>query len=211
MKAENLDFPTKDFVAGTTTVICEFVKFDKQLHRVGTIAVNDMGENVEQYVAQEKENRSDKNQKAIHKAFLKAADNKYVMFFKDKAATEEFLTEKMGYHFAQGVKLPEFKTDRNIMLMASPKTGLTVQPGFLSCLNAEHNPYFNQEDAAKNTLPVIARANAIPYDIICHMLDDGMLSEATFSGSDNAEENKKLAQDNLPFIVDYYYHNNRTK
>ena len=54
-------------------------------------------------------------------------------------------------------------------------------------------------------------ANAIPYDIICHMLDDGMLSEATFSGSDNAEENKKLAQDNLPFIVDYYYHNNRTK
>ena len=43
------------------------------------------------------------------------------------------------------------------------------------------------------------------------MLDDGMLSEATFSGSDNAEENKKLAQDNLPFIVDYYYHNNRTK
>lgn len=211
LKAENLDFPTKDFVAGTTTVICEFVKFDKQLHRVGTIAVNDMGENVEQYVAQEKENRSDKNQKAIHKAFLKAADNKYVMFFKDKAATEEFLTEKMGYHFAQGVKLPEFKTDRNIMLMASPKTGLTVQPGFLSCLNAEHNPYFNQEDAAKNTLPVIARANAIPYDIICHMLDDGMLSEATFSGSDNAEENKKLAQDNLPFIVDYYYHNNRTK
>ena len=61
------------------------------------------------------------------------------------------------------------------------------------------------------TLPVIARANAIPYDIICHMLDDGMLSEATFSGSDNAVENKKLAQDNLPFIVDYYYHNNRTK
>ena len=43
------------------------------------------------------------------------------------------------------------------------------------------------------------------------MLDDGMLSEATVSGSDNAVENKKLAQDNLPFIVDYYYHNNRTK
>ena len=209
--AEGLDFPTKDFVAGTTTIICEFIKFDKQLHRVGTIAVNDMGESVEQYVAQEKENRSDKNQKAINKAFLKASGNNYVMFFKDKTATEQFLTEKMGYQFAQGVKLPEFKTDRNIMLMASPKTGLTVQPGFLGCLNTDRNPYFSKAEAAKNTLPVIARANAIPYDVMCRMLDDGMLSEATYTGGDSAEADKKLAQDNLRFIVDYYYHNNRTK
>ena len=208
---EGLDFPTKDFEAGKTTVICEFIKFDRQLHRVGTIAVNDMGESVEQYVAQEKENRSDKNQKAINKAFLKASDNNFVMFFKDKAETERFLTEKMGYQFAQGVKLPEFKTERNIMLMASPKTGLTVQPGFLGCLNTDRNPYFNKEEAAKNTLPVIARANAIPYDVICRMLDDGMLSEATYTGGDSPEADKALAQDNLKFIVDYYYHNNRTK
>lgn len=209
VSAACLEFPTRDFVAGKTTLICEFVKFDKQLHRVGTIAVNDMGDNVEQYVAQEKENRSDKNQKAVNKAFLKATGGEYVMFFANKKECEEFLTKQLGYQFAQGVKLPEFKTDRNIMLMASPKTGLTVQPGFLGCLNTPRNPYFDKAQAEKNTLPVIARANAIPYDIMCRMLDDGMLSEATFTGGDKPEDDKKLAQDNLAFIVDYYYRNNR--
>lgn len=209
VSADNLDFPTKDFVPGTTTLICEFINYNKQLHRIGTIAINDMGESVTNYVEQEKAARSDKNQKAIYKEFTKAADGNYVMFFENKAECEKFLTDNIGYTFAQGVKLPEFKTDRNIMLMVSPQTGLTIQPGFLSCLNTPRNPYYRKEEAEKNALSVIARANAIAYDVMCRMQDEGMFADAMYSGCDTPEEGKQLAQDNLQFLTDYYYHNNR--
>ena len=209
VNATDLEFPTKDFVAGTTTIICEFITYEKRYFRVGTIAVNDNDESVANYVAQEKANRSDKNQKAIYKEFTKAADGNYVMFFKDKAECEKFLTEKVGYSFAQGVKLPEFKTERNIMLMVSPKSGLTVQPGFLSSLNTPRNPYYKKEEAEKSALSIIARANAIAYDVICRMEDDGMFADATFAGGNTPEEAKQLAQDNLQFLTDYFYHQNR--
>ena len=115
----------------------------------------------------------------------------------------------MGYDFAQGVKLPKVNRKGGIMLMASPKTGLTIQPGFLNCIKCDRNSFYDKEAAEKNALPVIARANAIPYEIMCRMQDDGMWPDVMFSGCENADDGRRVARENLQFIIDYYYHSNR--
>ena len=93
--------------------------------------------------------------------------------------------------------------------MASPKSGITLQPGVLDCVKADDNTFYNPETASRNALNVIARANAIPYDVMCRLQDDGMWPDTNYTISDNAEEGKQLAQKNLRFITDYYYCCNR--
>lgn len=206
---QHLETDMKSVEAGKTTIICEFVKFAGNYYRIGTIAVNEMSEGVEQYVANEKANRDTSNQKAAYKAFVKANDGRYVQFFKDNDACEQFLADKVGYTFSQGVTLPQFKSHKGLMLMASPKSGITLQPGVLDCVKADDNPFYNPETASRNALNVIARANAIPYDVMCRLQDDGMWPDTNYTISDNAEGGKQLAQKNLRFITDYYYCCNR--
>ena len=208
ISVKNMETDTKRLVEGKTTVICEFVRFAGVYYRIGTIAVNEMGDSVEQYIANEKAQRDTGNQRAAYKAFVKAAGGSYIQFFQDNDACARFLSDKVGYAFAQGVQLPQFKSRKGLMLMASPRSGITLQPGVLDCVKDPGNPYYNAATAARNALMVIARANAIPYDVMCRLQDDGMWPDTAYQ-CDRAEEGRKLAQDNLRFITDYYYRANR--
>ena len=206
---KNMETDTKHMVEGKTTVICEFVKYAGQLYRIGTIAVNDMNPGVQQYIDNEKAQRDTSSQKAAYKAFVKAAGGKYVQYFKTNDDCERFLADKVGYAFSQGVQLPQFKTQKGLMLMASPKSGITLQPGVLSCVKDADNPFYDAKKAEHNAINVIARANAIPYEVMCRLQDDGMWPDTAFNNCDNADEGRELAQKYLRFITDYYYCSNR--
>ena len=209
LSEDEMEFPLGKLNVGTQTVTCEFIKFAGRMYRLGNIAINEYNANLKEHIAMQKAETDSTNERAIYKAFKKATSGEYVEFFKTNEECEQFLIEKVGYDFAQGVKLPKVNRKGGIMLMASPKTGLTIQPGFLNCIKCDRNSFYDKEAAEKNALPVIARANAIPYEIMCRMQDDGMWPDVMFSGCENADDGRRVARENLQFIIDYYYHSNR--
>lgn len=205
ISAEDLGLGIPTVQVGRTTVICEFLKFGNAYTRIGSIAENVLDENVQRYIDTEKAKRDKSEQKRIYDEFVSATGGKYVKFFTSKEEAEHFLTDNLGYAFAEGVKLPDMETQHGVMLMVSPETGLTFQPGFMECLKCDDNPAYDKAKAEKNSLPVIARANAIPYDVMCRMQDDGMWADATVPGCEDPEEGRRMAQGNLQFLTDYYY------
>ena len=129
ISAEDLGLGIPTVQVGRTTVICEFLKFGNSYTRIGSIAENVLDENVQRYIDTEKAKRDKSEQKRIYDEFVSATGGKYVKFFTSKEEAEHFLTDNLGYAFAEGVKLPDMETQHGVMLMVSPETGLTFQPG----------------------------------------------------------------------------------
>ncbi len=133
----------------------------------------------------------------------KGYGDKFIFLEDTKALLEFFKT--IGYEKRADLKLPQ-RYEKGIIVCGSPYTGLNITFGLAHCIAAEGNPYYNQDRASDDSFGIICGyGHAFPYEIVCRLIDAGMLPDANmFTSKYVKEEGLKITQANLQFLADYY-------
>lgn len=121
---------------------------------------------------------------------------------KGKEEMNDFISNKMKYKTAQGLKIPDMGDDV-LMLCVTPKQGLSVVRNYCDCIASPDNPYYNK--AEKNAFNFLTNSRLIPYETACELLDRGYLKDAALNSTQGLEHGKELVRKNGRFILDYFF------
>lgn len=137
-------------------------------------------------------------------------DNKFI-FLEDKKALMNFF-ESIGFKKPAGVTFPP-TVPKGIIVSGSPYTGINVTFGLAHCIYSESNPYYDEIKAQIDDINIIAgNGLALPYELVCRLIDSNMLPDASvFTSKYVKEEGLRITQENLQFLVDYYFMGRRDK
>ena len=146
------------------------------------------------------------HQETIHDYNLlkaKGYGDKFI-FLEDNKTLKEFFKE-IGFQKAADIKLPQ-KYEKGIIVCGSPYTGINISYGLAHCIASPENPYYNGNRAEMDSFNIIAGiGHPFPYEIVCKLIDAGMLPDANlFTSKYVKEEGLKITQANLQFLADYY-------
>lgn len=116
---------------------------------------------------------------------------------------KEFYKE-IGYKDEINVRQPN--GSGGIIVYGSPYTGLHITFGLAHCICSPDNPFYDSERAEINCFDIISgRGHAFPYEIVCMLIAGNMLPDANMFSSKYVKEiGKRITQENLQFLADYY-------
>lgn len=97
----------------------------------------------------------------------------------------------------------------DIVIFASPTYGIGLAGGIRKCLKSEDNTRYDKETAKKEAFSIICRPDAVPYEVVCKMLDMGMLDDAALKSTKGYEYGRQFMHDNAQFFIDYFQHGRR--
>ena len=157
-----------------------------------------------------KNDLSDTNKKAAYDDFVAATKGKHFVFLKGKEEVNDFISNKMKYKIAQGLKIPDTGNDV-LLLCVTLKQGISVVRNYCECIASPDNPYYNKEKAEKNAFNFLTNSRLIPYETACELLDSGYLKDAALNSTKGLEHGKELARKNARFMLDYFFNRCREK
>lgn len=67
-----------------------------------------------------------------------------------------------------------------------------------------NNPFYDKEKAEKEAFSLFADPNAVPFGILCYLIDNNMLPDAQLNSLMGKEHGRKLLADNQDFIIRYF-------
>ena len=146
------------------------------------------------------------HEKAIHDYNLlkeKGYSDKFV-FLEDVKTLKEFLKD-IGFELTPNIKFPQ-RYEKGIIVCGSPYTGINICFGMAHCIASPENPYYNAEHADLDCFNIVSgNGRPFPYEIVCKLIDNGMIPDANiFTSKYVKEEGLKVTQANLRFLADYY-------
>lgn len=203
------DFDYTPFLKGEQLIKSSLFKLGNHwnLHNMGTAFI--YNDETKEGIKANKELLSHKRPLADYALLKKNGyDNKFI-FLEDKKALIEFF-DSIGFKKPAEVTFPP-SVPKGIIVSGSPYTGINVTFGLAHCIYSEGNPYYDEIKAQMDDINIIA-GNALPYELVCRLIDSNMLPDAsTFTSKYVKEEGLRITQENLQFIVDYYSMGRRDK
>lgn len=146
------------------------------------------------------------HKQAIHDYNL-LKDNGYgsMFLFADGCDMVKEFCKNIGYELPKDFAIPK-AVENGIIVSGSPYTGLSITVAMAHCICSPDNPYYNSEKAEENCFDIISgRGNAFPYEIVRRLIDNNMLPDANIFTSKYVKEiGKRITQENLYFLADYY-------
>ena len=190
------------FLSGEQILVTSLFKFGGDWWQTGAL-LNPLYEENKERIEAEKDSLNHKQ--PLHDYNLlkaKGYGDKFV-FLEDVKTLKEFLKE-IGYELPASVKFPQ-KYEKGICVCGSPYTGISINFGLAHCIASPENPYYNAERAGEDSFNIISGNGRFLYEIVCKLIDGGMLPDANvFTSKYVKEEGLKITQANLQFLADYY-------
>ena len=191
------------FLSGEQLIVTNLFYFGGDWWQTGALLNPPYEENKEQIEAEK--DRLNRKQPIHDYNLLKAKDfgDKFV-FLEDVKTLKEFLQE-VGIELPANIKFPP-KYEKGIIVCGSPYTGINICFGMAHCIAAPENPYYDAERAEVDGFNIISgNGRPFPYEIVCKLIDNNMLPDATlFTSRYVKEAGLKITQANLQFLADYY-------
>lgn len=208
---ESLDLQNiKDLKAENSVINCMLVKYGDTWWQNGVLFIVDNDNELEATIAKENSKRNLTNEKLAFQDFMKANEGKFFVFCRNKRELSNFLSKKMGYKNAPGVKLPAIGRE-GAVLMATPQTGLHIQLELTECICSPDNPFYQKEEAKELAFLFFINPEVIPYELSCLLQDKGMLPDAGLNSLLGREHGQQLLQSNARFLTDYFFQRYREK
>lgn len=125
------------------------------------------------------------------------------LFANSISDVKEFYKE-IGYEQKLDMKFP--KTSDGIIVYGSPYTGLHITFGIAHCICSPDNPFYDSEKAAVNCFDIISgHGHPFPYEIVCMLIAGNLIPDANIFSSKYVKEiGRRITQENLQFLADYY-------
>ncbi len=191
------------FLSGEQALVTNLFKFGGDWWQTGALLTPLYKEN-EDRIAAEKARLN--HEKPLHDYNLlkaKGYGDKFI-FLEDVKTLKAFMQE-IGFELSPSVRFPQ-KYEKGIIVCGSPYTGISINFGLAHCIASPENPYYNAERAEQDCFNIISgNGRPFPYEIVCKLIDGGMLPDANiFTSQYVKEEGLKITQANLQFLADYY-------
>lgn len=195
-------------ILGDTVVTSTLFKFGKYWRHNGAMNIYSIKDIPE--LDDIKNDLSDTNKKTAYDDFVAATKGKHFVFLKGTDEMNDFISNKMKYKTASGLKILDMGNDV-LMLCVTPKQGLSVVRNYCDCIASPDNPYYNKEKAEKNAVNFLTNSRLIPYKLACELLDKGYLKDAALNSTKGLEHGKELLRKNARFMLDYFFNRCREK
>lgn len=205
---DSIELDAPELIPGDTVVISNLFKFGKYWQHNGAMNIYSIKDFPE--LDDIKNEFSNANKKAAYDDFVAATEGKHFVFLKGKEEMNDFISNKMKYKTAPGLKIPDLGNDV-LMLYVTPKQGLSVLRNYCECIASPVNPYYNKEKAEKFAINFLTDSGSIPYELACELLDRGYLKDAALNSTKGLEYGKELVRKNARFMLDYFFNRCRKK
>lgn len=203
-KRSSADADFEPLIKEGKVVFTNMVRFGGAWWQNGTMRVADNDKETKKIVAEERDRL---NHKLQLKDYQLLKDNGYGarFVFADTLDQAKEFVESIGYKRLKDVKFPK-ECERGVIVYGSPYTGMNIAINIAHCIKADVNAYYDAERAEANCFDIICgRGNAFPYEIVCQLIAGGMLPDANmFASKYTREIGKRITQENLQFLADYY-------
>jgi len=191
------------FLSGEQVIITNLFKFGGEWWQTGALLNPLYVENKEQIEA---EKARLNHKQGIHDYNLlkaKGYGDKFI-FLEDVKTLKEFLKD-IDFELPKDIRFPQ-KYEKGIIVCGTPYTGINISFGLAHCIASPENPYYVPERAEIDGFNIISgNGRPFPYEIVCKLIEGGMLPEANiFTSRYVKEEGLKITQANLQFLADYY-------
>ena len=205
---DSIELNAPKLIPGDMVVATTLFKFGKYWQHNGAMNIYSIKDFPE--LDDIKNKLSDANKKAAYDDFVAATKGKHFVFLKGKEEMNDFISNKMKYKIASGLKIPDTGNDV-LMLCITPKQGISVVRNYCECIASPDNPYYNKEMAEKNAFNFLTNSRLIPYETACELLDRGYLKDAALNSTQGLEHGKELVRKNGRFMLDYFFYKCREK
>ena len=96
----------------------------------------------------------------------------------------------------------EMENGKCLVLFAHPDEGMTLVPNEARFIKDDgHNPNYNAAQARRGGLNLLVTPGGVSSRMLHYLLDNGMLPDAALPSAKDAEQGKKLLQENMDFIA----------
>lgn len=153
-------------------------------------------------VAEEED--KDKPEHPYYAGFMRVSGGHPLMFLPTYEGLNNFVIDALGWE--KGVNhLEQLKDANNFVLKIDRVKGMLIAPYISPCIASDRNPTYDSKFATANAIELLTVKGACPPDLRKYLLENDMLPNAVFPGSDN----HRLVVDNADFIgrcylQDYY-------
>ena len=191
------------FLNGEQIIITNLFKFGGNWWQTGALLTPLYKENKERIEA-EKARINHKQALTDYNLLKEKGYGDKFVFLEDNKALKEFF-DTIDPKIAQKIRFPQ-KYEKGIIVCGSPYTGFNLTYGVAHCIASPENPYYNAERAEIDCFNIISgNGRPFPYEIVCKLIDAGMLPDANiFTSKYVKEEGLKITQAYLQFLADYY-------
>ena len=200
--AANEDF--SPLIDGAKVVFTNMVRFGDAWWQNGTMRVVDNDKTTKKFISEERDRLNHKQQLKDYQLLKDSGYGARFIFAESLGQAKEFV-ESIGYKRLDEVKFPP-KCEKGVIIYGSPYTGISIAINIAPCIKCDINPFYDAERAEAQCFDIICgRGNAFPYEIVCQLIAGGMLPDANmFTSKYTKEIGKRITQENLQFLADYY-------
>ncbi len=146
-----------------------------------------------------KPENADAPEHKYYAGFMRVSGGEQLMFLPTYEELNNFVIDALGWE--KGINhLEGLKEANNFVLKIDRVKGLLIAPYISPCIAAQNNPTYNREFASAHAIELLTIKGACPPDLRKYLLDNDMLPDAVFPGSDNHQ----LVMDNADFISRCY-------
>lgn len=142
--------------------------------------------------------------KKIYETLRGLFPDKNIIFYKNYFEASSFLNKTFeGKYILQ--EPPTLDKQEPVAIFPSPRGGIMSLTGYVQCIASPDNPYYDKEVANEYALKLMLDTNLMPYDLVSVLINDGLLPDAKLTSRESEEHGRKLLQDNIFFITDYFH------
>lgn len=138
-----------------------------------------------------------------YRKFTEASGGRLLVYLKDFAELETFMSEKMGLDTAELLGSTEGKSVGSMALGATPEGGLELLVQDLEAIKDEKNPFYNEEKAKELALSFFIVPHCHIY-LLKELVAEDMLADAATHSLISPERGKAIIQDNWEFLSRYF-------
>lgn len=138
-----------------------------------------------------------------YRKFTEAAGGSGPVYLKDLVELEDFMSRKMGLDTTHLNHLSAGKSQKNMLLYATPQKGLELLTQDIEAIKDENNPFYEEEKAKKVALSFFIVPHCSVY-LLKELVEKGMLEDAQTVSLISPERGKAIIQDNWEFLSRYF-------
>lgn len=192
------------YLKGEEVMVTMMFRFGNVWWQNGALASHANDKDFQKQLKENKDRYSHKQALADYKLLKEKGYGEKFVFLEDKEALLDFL-KGIGYTVRPNLNFPE-DAPKGIIVCGSPYTGVNVTLGLAQCISSKNNPYYDTTKADEQCFNIISGyGNAFPYELVCRLIDNGMLPDANVFASQYVKEKGLcITQENLQFLADYH-------
>ncbi|MFI3261637.1 MAG: DUF3843 family protein [Rikenellaceae bacterium] len=184
-----------------TILVCSLVYFGGVWWCSGALSFGKYSKSVADKKQEEK--MIAENCQLLYDKFMKATAKKNLKFFENYSELENFMNSKIVDAIPEEADVPHEFKDNSLLVYVTPERGMMIFTHGIHALKSKLNKSYKKDEAC--VLAFIADKYLIDYDILCYLIQKGMLKDAALTSLHGKRHGKAFLQKNIQFFADYFH------